>query len=66
MLKSVRRAVESRALTVLVTHWWEYYRGGSPDEEFIGVLHEVSGWLSSRPDIRVLRLTTSPAARLGD
>ena len=54
ILDSVRRTVESRALTVLVTHWWEYYRGGSPDEEFIAVLHEVAAWLSSRPDIRVV------------
>jgi len=53
MLASVRRAVESRALTVLVTHWWEYFRAGAPDEQFIGVLHEVAGWLASRPDIRV-------------
>jgi hypothetical protein len=54
MLAAVRCAVEGRALTVLVTHWWEYYRDGAPDEEFIGVLHEVAGWLSSRPDIRVV------------
>lgn len=54
MLASVRRAVESRAVTVLVTHWWEYFRGGAPDEAFIGVLHDVAGWLASRPDIRVV------------
>ena len=54
MLASVRRAVESRALTVLVTHWWEYFRNGSPDEGFIDVLHELAGWLASRPDIRVV------------
>jgi hypothetical protein len=54
MFASVCRAVESRALTVLVTHWWEYFRDGSPDEEFIGVLHKVAGWLASQPDIRVV------------
>lgn len=54
MLASVRRSVESRELTVLVTHWWEYFRDGAPDEEFIGVLHEVARWLASRPDIRVV------------
>ena len=47
MFAAVRRAVESRALTVLVTHWWEYFRDGRPDEEFISVLHEVAGWLPS-------------------
>ncbi len=54
MFASVRQAVESRAVTVLVTHWWEYFRGGVPDEGFIAVLHEVAAWLASRRDIRVV------------
>jgi hypothetical protein len=54
MVASVRRAVESRALTVLVTHWWEYFRDGSPDNRLIDVLHEVAAWLASRSDIRVV------------
>lgn len=54
MLATVQRAVESRAVTVLVTHWWEYFRGGVPDENFIAVLHEVAAWLASRDDIRVV------------
>lgn len=54
MFAAVRRAVESRALTVLVTHWWEYFRADTPDDEFIAVLHEVAEWLASRRDIRVV------------
>ncbi|MDO8541521.1 MAG: DUF2334 domain-containing protein [Opitutaceae bacterium] len=54
MFASVRRSVESRSLTVLVTHWWEYFRDGTADEKLIGVLHEVAEWLASRPDIRVV------------
>jgi len=54
MLTQVQRAVESRAVTVLVTHWWEYFRGGASDEKFIAVLHEVAEWLASRKDIRVV------------
>lgn len=54
MLASVQRAVESRVVTVLVTHWWEYFRDGVPDERFIAVLHEVAAWLASRRDIRVV------------
>src|SRR5581483_1514969 len=30
MFAAVRRAVEGSACTVLVTHWWEYFRGGRP------------------------------------
>jgi hypothetical protein len=54
MLASVQQAVENSRLTVLVTHWWEYFRNGTPDDRFIGVLHEVAKWLASRPDIRVV------------
>lgn len=54
MLASVQQAVERSRLTVLVTHWWEYFRDGAPDDRFIGVLHEVAKWLASRPDIRVV------------
>ena len=54
MFATVRRDIESRALTVVVTHWWEYFRDGVPDETFIAVLHEVAAWLASRKDIRVV------------
>lgn len=54
MLDAVRRTVESRTLTVLVTHWWEYFRDGTPDPEFIDVLHSVAEWLSSSSDVRVV------------
>ena len=54
MFAAVRRDIESRALTVVVTHWWEYFRGGVADEKFIQVLHEVAAWLASRKDIRVV------------
>ncbi len=54
MFAAVRRDIESRALTVVVTHWWEYFREGKPDDTFIAVLHEVAEWLASRADIRVV------------
>ncbi len=54
MAATVRRAVEGSTLTVLVTHWWEYFRDGKPDEPFIAVLHDVAAWLASRDDIRVV------------
>lgn len=54
MLASVRGAVEGATLTVLVSHWWEFFRGGHPDDKLIGVIHEVAGWLASRPDVRVV------------
>lgn len=54
MLASVRRAVLGAPLTVLVNHWWEFFRYGVPDRDLIGVAHEVASWLASRPDVRVV------------
>ena len=47
MLDEIIRSIESRQLTVLVTHWWEYFPDGKPKEDFIRVL---------APDGRVSRL----------
>ncbi len=54
ILAQVRRAVETQRLTVLVTHWWEYFRNGTPDEAFIDVLHETADYLANTADLRVI------------
>ena len=54
MLDEVKRAVLGRRLTVLVTHWWEYFRGTKSDERFIQILHDTAAWLASQPDIQVV------------
>ncbi len=54
MLETIRRAVERQPLTVLVTHWWEYFRDGEPDEPFIRVLHATAEFLATEPDVRVI------------
>lgn len=54
MLEEVKRAVLGAPLTVLVTHWWEYFPDQKPDEEFIGVLHQVADFLANEPEIRVI------------
>jgi hypothetical protein len=61
MMDNVRRAVESQTLTVLVTHWWEYYRTGAADEPLIGVLHQMADYLAGVRDLRVITF-----AELGD
>ena len=53
ILPTIRRAVEAQELTVLVTHWWEYFRDGQPDEAFIRVLHDTAEYLASNPSICV-------------
>lgn len=54
MFGKVRRAVEGAPLTVLVTHWWEYFRDGQADKPFIDVLHEVATWLGESKDVKVV------------
>lgn len=54
MLARVRAAVRSAPLTVLVTHWWEYFREQQPDREFIAVLHQVAELLAGDPAVRVI------------
>ena len=51
---TVKECVLSRRLTVLVTHWWEYFSGGRPDEPFIEVLHETGNWLARQPEVKVI------------
>ena len=54
MLREVQATVLRERLTVLVTHWWEYFRAGQPNAPFIGALHEVAEWLGRTRDIRVV------------
>jgi hypothetical protein len=54
ILDSIFHCVETHSLTVLVTHWWEYFYSGQPDEPLIDVLHETADYLSRRRDIKVI------------
>jgi hypothetical protein len=54
MLGGIIHHLNTNRLTVLVTHWWEYFRGDQPDEPFINFLHETAGYLATHPDLKVL------------
>lgn len=64
MLQSVIDSVNSRQLTVLVTHWWEYFRDGKADERFIHFLHQTADYLASQSDIRVIAFSDLIRSRL--
>ncbi|HEX4262905.1 MAG TPA: DUF2334 domain-containing protein [Verrucomicrobiae bacterium] len=57
MLHEIIRSIHSRQTTVLVTHWWEYFSEGRPNETFIKRLHETADYLASQPDIQVISFT---------
>lgn len=54
IMDEIVRQIRSRGLTVLVTHWWEYFRDGEVDSNFIGVLHEVAAYLAKHPEFKVI------------
>ena len=54
ILETVKKSIASRRLTVLVTHWWEYFPDGKSDEAFIEILHATASWLAGQPDVKVI------------
>ena len=54
MLETIKAQIQQHQLTVLVTHWWEYFREGEPDQKFITVLHSVAEYLQSESDLKVI------------
>ena len=54
MLESVKKCVERHRLTVLVTHWWEYFRDDRLDTAMLGILHATGEWLASNSSVRVI------------
>jgi predicted deacetylase len=57
MLGGILETVNSSRLTVLVTHWWEYFRDGKQNQEFIDFLHETASYLATHPEIKVIRFS---------
>jgi hypothetical protein len=54
ILHRIKSSLQQRRLTILVTHWWEFFRNNQPDENFIAVLHETAEFLRNTPDIKVV------------
>src|SRR5213075_197629 len=56
-LELILQHLKSKRLTVLVTHWWEYFRHGTPDEQFMQFLHQTLNFLAGDPEIKVIRFS---------
>ena len=54
ILPAIRRQVEGQRLTVLVTHWWEYFEANAPLPDFINVLHATAEYLATTPGVKVI------------
>jgi hypothetical protein len=54
ILPEIEASIKQRRVTVLVTHWWEYFPDGQENAGFISALHETARHLAGRPDVRVI------------
>src|SRR5215471_7285213 len=54
MLGGIFHYLKTQRLTVLVTHWWEYFRDNAPDEAFIDFLHETASYLATHHNLKVI------------
>jgi hypothetical protein len=64
MIAGIVHNLNTCQLTVLVTHWWEYFRQNQTDEPFIGFLHETAVFLASNPDLRVISFAELAEGRI--
>jgi len=64
MLEGILAHLRRQQVTVLVTHWWEYFRNGVPDETFIGFLHETAHYLANHPDLKVISFSELVSGRI--
>ena len=64
MLDGILRHINEQKVTVLVTHWWEYFRNGQADEEFIDFLHATARYLGNHPQIKVISFSELVSARI--
>ena len=58
------RGFEAEPLTVLVTHWWEYFRNNQSDDALIEVLHQIARYLACQPSVEVVSFNDVAAGKV--
>ena len=64
MLPGIKASIAQRQLTVLVTHWWEFFRENKPNEAMIAVLHETAEFLAASSEIKVIAFADVEQGRI--
>jgi len=54
MMSGIVHQLQYNQLTVLVTHWWEYFRDEKPDHDFIAFLHETARYIAHNAELKAL------------
>jgi hypothetical protein len=60
----IKSLVDTQPVTVLVNHWWEYFRDGKTDHDFLTFLHEVLDYLATNRDIKVIPFSALLSERI--
>jgi len=53
-LPEIISRVNTQPVTVLVNHWWEYFRDSKTDHDFLAFFHEVLDYLAGNLEIKVI------------
>lgn len=54
ILDRVKASIRTQKLTIVLTHWWEFFRKGERDPALISILHQFADHLATSKDIQVL------------
>lgn len=54
ILELLKRTIASRRLSVINSHWWEYFKEGKPNHQLIDTLHRFADYLAENPSIKVI------------
>lgn len=64
IIDQIKQAISRHRLTILVTHWWEYFPNQKPDPDLISVLHSTAQYLGNNPAVRVISFADLAAKRI--
>jgi hypothetical protein len=64
MLGGIVDCLNRNQVTVLVTHWWEYFRNNEPDQPFIDFLHETASYVATHPELEVISFSDLVNSRI--
>jgi hypothetical protein len=54
VLEMIKKRISEHELTILNTHWWEFFPNWQPDQPFIDVLHSLADFFYQNKEVRLI------------
>lgn len=54
IIPRIKAHIAQKRLTVIMTHWWEFFRENGPDQPLIDVFHELAATLAADRDVKMV------------